>query len=689
MTATAKIGILVQAENMASKALKAITGDLDDMGDEAERTSKRMAGLKNTMGIGLKVAGAAAAAGVAAVGAVMVSSVRMAADAEEAQSKFNVVFSDTAGTAALVTSEMDKFAKASGRNKYMLREMAAGFGDVLKPMGFSVEEAGGLSQEMTKLAIDLGSFNNMRPEEAFERLSSTLIGNHANALSFGVIINEAILKEELMAMGADELSGALLEQAKVQARINILMRGTTDAQGDAVRTGDSWTNTMLRLNSVIDEQRTALGLRLLPVFTPILAAFTDLAEIYIPKAADALANWVENIDVEKVKADLALFFKGLETGTLITPTVYIDFKPKEGSWISPDGAGGWNLLIGQKREVSFGDFFTWKNVKGEGADGEQSFNILEFFGIGSESIIIDGVEVKNKAKIGQLIEGEWTADDGFTVFKIGGIDISNFVDSTETVMAFYANLGRSAKSAFVAAFKGPGTSSEFDETGGAFAERPAWLSDLGLISSKIQVAFETSGESVSSKLSSIVWPNFPVFVWPNYVEWLWPEYSLWDWSAYEYSDWTWPDYLTWAWPDLPAWNWPGKPSWWKWPTNTPNWISTLRDILDNFNPFGGGNDGPVDGGSGQDDPGYNPAGGPGQGAVGKGFTLGGRMLVGETGPELVTLPRGSQIYPHGQTMQMAGAGMGANITINATVNNEMDAHVLARQIANIIQRGGY
>ena len=149
--------IVEAATGSASRNLKNLTGNVEDLGDEVSKTDKKMAGPSKGFKVGLGAAAAAAAVGVAAAGAMLVSSVKKGADAEEMLSKFNVVFGDTAGTAEKVTQEMDAFAKASGRNKYVLRDMASGFGDLMKPLGFSVTEAAGLSTEMTRLAIDLAA----------------------------------------------------------------------------------------------------------------------------------------------------------------------------------------------------------------------------------------------------------------------------------------------------------------------------------------------------------------------------------------------------------------------------------------------------------------------------------------------------------------------------------------------------
>jgi hypothetical protein len=245
---------------------------------------------------------AGAAVGVGAMiglgaGAVTLGSklIGLGSDAEEMQGKFNVVFANTGNQ---VTSVLSDFADEVGRSKFELMEMASVFGDTLKPMGFVEQDAAALSIQMSQLATDLGSFSNMSMTESMERLQGVLIGNHENALAFGVIINENTLSAELAANGWDNLTGAALEQAKVQARINLLMAGTTDAQGDAARTAGSWANQMRRLKSRLADAATEAGSKLLPALTPLLSLLGDLAEQALPVllgAFDRIAPVIENV----------------------------------------------------------------------------------------------------------------------------------------------------------------------------------------------------------------------------------------------------------------------------------------------------------------------------------------------------------------------------------------------------------
>lgn len=276
---------------------------------------------------------AGAAVGVTALAGLATGAVGLGAkliglgsDAEEMQGKFNVVF---ANTGDMVTSALSDFADEVGRSKFELMEMASTFGDTLKPMGFTEEAAANMSVQMSQLATDLGSFNNMSMTESLERLQGVLIGNHENALAFGVIINDNTLKAELAANGWDKLTGAALEQAKVQARINLLMAGTTDAQGDAARTAGSWANQMRRLKSRLTDAATESGSKLVPALTPLLSLLGDLAERALPVllgAFDKIAPIIETVS-QVIQSFVANISEGMTPLDAFIEAIW-DFAPQ-------------------------------------------------------------------------------------------------------------------------------------------------------------------------------------------------------------------------------------------------------------------------------------------------------------------------------------------------------------------------
>jgi P2-related tail formation protein len=228
------------------------------------------------------------AGGVAGIGFL----VREAANAEEVMSKFNAVFKESAES---VRAWAEELAEATGRSKFEIQAFAAQLQDTFVPLGFARDQAAALSKQLTTLAIDLGSFNNMAEPEVINLLNSALVGNHEAVRRFGIIITEATLKQELANMGMEKAKGQAMELAKVQARLNIIMRSTTDAQGDAVRTADSTANQMKALKSEFKGAAVEMGQAFLPVAREVLAWlrsvvkwFSDLTD----EQKRQIAEWV-------------------------------------------------------------------------------------------------------------------------------------------------------------------------------------------------------------------------------------------------------------------------------------------------------------------------------------------------------------------------------------------------------------
>ena len=178
------------------------------------------------------------------------------AEFEESVSKFGVVFGDFAqGTAR----DLDTLADAVGRPRTELLDFAATFQDTLVPMGIMREEAAGLSVDLVALAVDAASFGNKLDADAVRDFQSALVGNHETVRKYGIVITEASLKNEAWTTGLTALGAELTNQEKIQARLQLITKGLSDAIGDAERTSGSYQNTMKRLTGEIGELRVVFG----------------------------------------------------------------------------------------------------------------------------------------------------------------------------------------------------------------------------------------------------------------------------------------------------------------------------------------------------------------------------------------------------------------------------------------------
>lgn len=190
---------------------------------------------------------------------------------EETFSKFQVVFRDNATS---VREWSEAVAKELGRSKLQVLDFMASSQDLFIPLNFDEATATALSKQLTVLAADLGSFNNRADADVLRDLHAALTGSGEVMKKYGVIVSEAAVKQELFNLGINPKRAS--DQQKVQARLNIIMAGTTAAHGDAIRTAGSFANQMKRLHGIIVDFSVTAGTPLLDVLSTITRTLGEI-----------------------------------------------------------------------------------------------------------------------------------------------------------------------------------------------------------------------------------------------------------------------------------------------------------------------------------------------------------------------------------------------------------------------------
>ena len=255
MTTVDTILVKVEAD------LKDVNRKLKQLETNTAKTTKSVERGFDKIGKSLKGFVAAYAAVLATRG--VLATAKFGSSIEEMEAKASAVFKRFLPT---VRAELDEFGEAAGRSTHMLLEMATSVQDLLVPLGFARGDAARLSVDLTKLASDVASFNNMADTDVLNNFRSGLVGNHEVLYRFGVVIKEADLKAELFRMGISKSIDEVTAAEKAQARLNLIIAGTTDAQGDAIRTARSLANETKGLKREFDKLFETIAKVLQPVF---------------------------------------------------------------------------------------------------------------------------------------------------------------------------------------------------------------------------------------------------------------------------------------------------------------------------------------------------------------------------------------------------------------------------------------
>jgi len=203
-----------------------------------------------------------------------------ASAAQETIQKFEAVFKEQSGAANEFVAGL---ASELGRSKTELKGFLSTLQDTFVPLGFARDEARQLSQSLTTLALDLAAFNDKADSEVLKDLQSALVGNTETVRKYGIVITEARLKQQAFIKGLNP--NALTESEKALLRYQLILEGSADAMGTALREAGSFAGQMKALKSGIAETAEEMGNAFLPEVTRVLENLNQI----VPKMID----WVK------------------------------------------------------------------------------------------------------------------------------------------------------------------------------------------------------------------------------------------------------------------------------------------------------------------------------------------------------------------------------------------------------------
>lgn len=279
------------------------------------------------LGTVAKAGFAAAAVGAGVLGAKVVGftgeAVQAASDLEQSTGAVEAVFGKQA---AAMKKNAEGAAQAFGLSKNSYQELATVLGAGLKNQG--IKDFGGETQKVIGLGADLAAQFGGSTKEAVESIASLMRGEADPIEKYGVSIKETAINAELAATGQNKLKGAALDQAKAQARLAILFRQTSSAQGAFAREGDTLATKQQKNAAAWENLKAKLG----TVFLPVMVKVQEfLANKVLPVVED-LFTWIAQ-NAPPAIAAVKGFLSGLQGGG--TAAKYLEYVKTAFSTIAP------------------------------------------------------------------------------------------------------------------------------------------------------------------------------------------------------------------------------------------------------------------------------------------------------------------------------------------------------------------
>lgn len=186
--------------------------------------------------------------------------IELAGDVEESRSKFEELF---AGQLPEANAQLELLATNLGRSQSTLRNAASDLQALILPLGFSAQEAAGLSFEITRLSQDVESFRNVKFADVLRDIRSGLVGQSEPLLKYGADIREAAVQQKALELGLADTAKELTQQDKIVARLSIIYAAFDKDLGDVQRTSDSYANSLRALKEGTKDVRIELGQNLI------------------------------------------------------------------------------------------------------------------------------------------------------------------------------------------------------------------------------------------------------------------------------------------------------------------------------------------------------------------------------------------------------------------------------------------
>lgn len=206
---------------------------------------------------------------------LVTDSVRQASDLNESLNAVNVTF----GASAKEITDWGKSNAASfGLSQSAFNAMATPLGAMLKNTGLSMQDTTKWTIDLTKRAADMASVFNTSVPDALEAIQAGLRGEADPLERYGVGLSAAKVQAEALAETGKKTANALTTQELATARLNIIMKQTSQTQGDFQNTSDGAANAARIASAQFDNAKASLGNALLPILAKAATAAAALAE---------------------------------------------------------------------------------------------------------------------------------------------------------------------------------------------------------------------------------------------------------------------------------------------------------------------------------------------------------------------------------------------------------------------------
>lgn len=210
----------------------------------------------------------------------------ISSDLTEIQNVVDVTFGD-------FKQKIEDLAETSistlGMSELTTKEISSRFQAMGTAMGFSTEKMSDMSVELTRLTGDMASFYNVSQKDVGKALQSIFTGETEPMRKYGIDLTNATIQQWALNKGLDVSVNKMTQLQKATLRYQYVLENTGAAQGDFIRTQDTWANQIAVLKQQLQQLASVIGGSLINALKPLVKAL-NAAMSHIIAFAKTVSN---------------------------------------------------------------------------------------------------------------------------------------------------------------------------------------------------------------------------------------------------------------------------------------------------------------------------------------------------------------------------------------------------------------
>lgn len=273
-----------------------IEADTTNFNNKVKGTEKQAGGLGNSFQkVGNIIKTAFTVAGIVKFGKAVISA---AADAQELENKYSVVFGNISGE---VDAWIENYAEATARGEQDTKTFLTSLQDIRTGFGDNTASAAEFSKAVLGVTNDLSSFSNVSFEETFNAIQSGLSGQFEALRRLGVGLNVAIINQGEYAESINKTWQEMSNLEKQEAILNGILSQSANAVGqnveswedynyllgDAANTSDSFANQLQGFKGEVKDLSAEIGAKFLPIATDVISIGRGLIKTFADMSGES------------------------------------------------------------------------------------------------------------------------------------------------------------------------------------------------------------------------------------------------------------------------------------------------------------------------------------------------------------------------------------------------------------------